>query len=75
MRFVLCCSCVGLLWLVLLPWLSRLEPFANRLQWLEEKQIDAGAMYYTELEALRPVLKRMERQHRVETEISPERSR
>lgn len=49
------------IWLVLLPWVARQPRMANRLQWLEDKRIDGGAMYYTELEAMEPILERLER--------------
>jgi hypothetical protein len=32
---------------------------ARRLQWLSDRKIDPSAMYYTELEALDPILDRM----------------
>jgi hypothetical protein len=37
-------------WLVLLPWIARWEVVETHLKLLEERQIDASAMFYTELE-------------------------
>ena len=49
------------IWLVLLPWIARQPQMATHLQWLEEQGIDGGAMFYTELEAMEPILERLER--------------
>lgn len=49
------------LWLVALPWIARQPRMAAHLQWLEDQGIDAGAMYYTELEAMKPILEKLER--------------
>lgn len=49
------------LWLVALPWIARQPRMAAHIQWLEDQGIDAGAMYYTELEAMEPILERLER--------------
>lgn len=49
------------IWLVILPWIARQPQMATHLQWLEEQGIDGGAMFYTELEAMEPILERLER--------------
>lgn len=36
-------------WLVLLPWVARQATVADRLRLLDQKRIDASALYYTEL--------------------------
>lgn len=50
---------IGLVWLVVLPWLAHRPHIDARLRWLDENQVDPSAMYYTEVEALKPVLKRL----------------
>jgi hypothetical protein len=59
--FALCISSLAFLWLVMLPWLSAQPGVAGHLKWLDDHRIDANAMFYTELEALEPVLHRLER--------------
>ena len=49
------------LWLVALPWIARQPRMAAHIKWLEDQGIDGGAMYYTELEAMEPILERLER--------------
>jgi len=51
---------LGVLWLGVLPWLGRLPSVESRRQWLDERRIDPSAMFYTELEAMDPILKRLE---------------
>lgn len=62
-KLKLALSIIGLcgLWLVVLPWIARQPRMAAHLQWLEDQGIDAGAMYYTELEAMKPILEKLER--------------
>ncbi|MEO8270791.1 MAG: hypothetical protein ABI557_13795 [Aureliella sp.] len=49
------------IWLVVLPWVARQPKMADHLHWLEDQGIDGGALYYTELEAMEPILERLER--------------
>jgi len=44
----------SVIWLVVLPWIARWEAVERHLRFLEERHIDASAMFYTELES-RPV--------------------
>jgi hypothetical protein len=55
---------VAAIWLLGLPWLSKFPPMAARLDWLDEQRVDPSAMYYTEVEALKPVLERLNNQGR-----------
>ncbi len=55
LRFATCVAAMASTWLVVLPHISRLEPIEQRLDWLDAKQIDASAMFYTELEAFTPL--------------------
>ncbi|QDU36597.1 hypothetical protein Mal4_08840 [Maioricimonas rarisocia] len=63
-RLLAAVAVVALLWLVLLPRLSRLPSVQARSEWLDERGIDPAAMYYTELEAMEPILHRLERRRR-----------
>lgn len=50
---------VAAAWLIVLPWMAR-QP-AERASWqvLQQSRIDPSAMYYTELEAMEPILQRL----------------
>lgn len=61
LKFALCLIGLCALWLVALPWIARQPRMAAHLQWLEDQGIDGGAMYYTELEAMKPILEKLER--------------
>ena len=61
-QLLLAACAVAAVWLVLLPWLARHPLVAEHLHDLEVRGIDAGAMYYTDLEAMEPILHRLERQ-------------
>jgi len=50
---------IGLVWLVVLPWLSSLPSQSAYIDWLREKRIDPSARYYTEVEAMEPILRRL----------------
>lgn len=52
-------AALALVWLVVLPHLASYDGMRRRLDFLEERRIDAGAMYYTELEAMTPILHRL----------------
>ncbi len=52
---------IAAVWLVLLPWWSRQPAMARHLEWLDDRGIDPSAMFYTELEAMEPILRRLER--------------
>lgn len=60
-RFLVALVALGLIWCVVLPWAAERPRMANRLEWLDEKGIDPSAMYYTELEMMRPILKKLAR--------------
>jgi hypothetical protein len=48
-----------LVWTIVLPWMSAKPPVAKHLRWLDQAGIDGGAMFYTELEAMDPILQRL----------------
>ncbi|MFO0916771.1 MAG: hypothetical protein U0872_00445 [Planctomycetaceae bacterium] len=59
-------------WLGVLPWLSSHPAVDNHVRWLEERGIDPSAMYYTELEAMKPILSRLNRgRHFATSEAEP----
>lgn len=49
----------AVIWLIVLPLLSLFPPVSARLQWLDDQHVDPSAMYYTEVDALKPVLQRL----------------
>ncbi|QDT56442.1 hypothetical protein Pan44_44960 [Caulifigura coniformis] len=55
---------IGLVWLVVLPWLSSLPSQSAYIDWLRAKRIDPSARYYTEVEAMEPILQRLNEQTR-----------
>jgi hypothetical protein len=55
---------VTVLWLIVLPWLAAYPLIAGRVRWLDEQGIDPSAMYYTELEAMKPILQRLNERER-----------
>ena len=61
-RFALAFSTLGiaLVWCLVLPWLSGRPAIQKRLEFLDQRDIDPSAMYYTELEAMDAILDRIE---------------
>lgn len=53
-------------WLVFLPAMAARPAMHEHLEWLEARKINPGAMYYTELEAMPPILERMYARERAE---------
>lgn len=60
-KLLVAVSVLAVVWLGILPWYSRQPAMEAHLQWLDERGIDPSAMYYTELEAMQPILQRLER--------------
>lgn len=60
LAFAACMIAVGAIWCVALPWLSSRQSVQERLKFLDERGIDPSAMFYTELEAMDPILDRIE---------------
>ncbi len=58
-RFLLALSLIAAVWLLALPWLASVDSVHKHLQFLEARRINPGAMYYTELEAMTPILQRL----------------
>lgn len=57
-------AAITLVWTVLLPGYATTTRMRDRLDWLEEKQIDPSAMYYTDLEAMDRILRKRQLQKR-----------
>lgn len=51
-RLALYASIVAVVWLIVLPRLSSIDIVAKHIEHLEEREVHAGAMYYTDLEKL-----------------------
>jgi len=51
---------ITLVWCWVLPWLSARPANSQYLQFLDEQGIDPSAMFYTELDAMAPILRRIE---------------
>ncbi|MEZ6050008.1 MAG: hypothetical protein R3C02_01245 [Planctomycetaceae bacterium] len=52
---------IGLVWCVVLPWVATLPEMQRQLTFLDERGIDPSAMFYTELEAMTPILDELEK--------------
>jgi len=63
-RLALCAVVIGLVWCIVLPRLASQPRMREYSRWLDERGIDPSAMYYTELEAMEPILHRLERSRR-----------
>lgn len=63
LRFAVALGCIAVLWLMVLPWLTRREQIAEHIQLQQQQRIDPSAMYYSELEILPAIAHRVERLH------------
>ncbi len=54
-------SAIAIVWLQILPWVAVQPAIAAHLQHLDEQGIDPSAMFYTDLDAMEPILRRLER--------------
>lgn len=59
-------SALAVVWLVVLPWWANSSAMQAHLDWLEDQRVDPSAMYYTELEAMKPILHELNARHRAE---------
>jgi len=53
-------SVMAVIWLLVLPWVAAQPKMAAHLEHLDEQGIDPSAMFYTDLDAMQPILKRLE---------------
>jgi di/tricarboxylate transporter len=51
-QLLFCTMAVAVVWLTLLPQLSSLDVISEHVKLMEERNVRAGAMYYTDLERL-----------------------
>ena len=51
---------LAVIWLQVLPWVAAQPKMAAHLEQLDKQGIDPSAMFYTELEAMEPILRRLE---------------
>ncbi len=58
-RLIACLLSLAAVWLGILPWLAARPEIDARIRWLDEQGIDPSAMYYTELEAMKPILQKV----------------
>ena len=59
-----CLSLVALIWLTILPAVSRHPSLQAEIRDRKARKIDADAMFYTELEAMDDILERVDNFHR-----------
>lgn len=59
LRLVTVIISLAAIWAVALPWVAGRPRVARQLKWLDDQGIDPSAMYYTELEAMKPILKKL----------------
>ena len=57
-RLLIVVLIIGGLWGVVLPYAAETETVRARSRWLEEKQIDPAAMYYTDLPLMERILRK-----------------
>ena len=55
------CAAIACLWCIALPWYARQPDMKKHLMFLEDRGIDPSAMFYTELDAMDPILEKLER--------------
>lgn len=60
-RFTLAVAALAAVWMVVLPWIASQPQMDAHLQELDRQGIDGGAMFYTELKAMEPILRKIER--------------
>ncbi len=51
---------IGLVWMWVLPSIGRTRPMREYRAWLKQNQINPSAMFYTELDVMDPILRRIE---------------
>lgn len=51
---------MAVIWLRVLPWVAAQPKMAAHLEQLDKQGIDPSAMFYTDLEAMEPILRRLE---------------
>jgi len=67
-QLVLAFLCLFAVWCWGLPALGRIQPIRQHVDALEDRRIDASAMFYTELESFEPWLDHIEGRSRKESQ-------
>ena len=62
-RLLLGLTVIGVIWLVVLPRIATVSAVDERLRFLDSNNIDASAMFYTELDVMDGILDRIENQN------------
>jgi hypothetical protein len=70
LKLLLASAVIAGAWLVALPWIARLPAQNESWRALEAAGIDPSAMYYSELEAMAPILNRLNLGERMEASSS-----
>lgn len=63
-NLIIATAMLTLVWGWLLPMLANQPQIQARLKFLDHHGIDPSAMFYTELDAMAPILERIESDHR-----------
>ena len=66
LRTIYTIGLLGLIWLVVLPWVGERETVRKHIQAMEQARIDPSAMYYSELKTLEETeaeLRRLQMEH------------
>jgi hypothetical protein len=59
LRLVLAAILIVGIWTIVLPWIAKQPAERDRWKTLQQAGIDPSAMYYSELEAMAPILHRL----------------
>ena len=60
LRLLMGLATIAVVWLLILPRAAELPSVNKRLRFLDEKEIDPSAMFYTELEVMDEILRKAE---------------
>ena len=63
-QFLILLAGVGLLWLVVLPRIAAIPQMKAEIDFLEEKQIDPTAMFYSDLETIEDTVQEITNFHK-----------
>lgn len=66
-RFALALAAIAGIWTIALPWIAEQPAESQRWKAMQQAGIDPSAMYYSELDAMQPILDRLNRGERIDT--------
>lgn len=58
--FAISVAALGIAWGIVLPQSSQIPAQRSYEEWLDQNRLDPSAMFYTEVEPLAPILRRIE---------------